>query len=336
LSSVSIIVPCRNEALHIDAFCESLRAQQLDACQIVDVIVADGMSNDGTRERLADWQSLWKSLRVIDNHRHIVSAGLNLAIARARGEFVIRMDVHTMYDPTYVSECVRVLRETGANCVGGAWRPLEESGLQQAIALAFKSPFGSGGALSRRADYSGPVDTVYLGAWRRDELVRLGGFDESLVRNQDDELNLRIARSGGVIWQSSRIRSSYAPRASLRALFFQFYQYGYWKVAVIAKHGWPASPRHLAPFGLVAAVALLGLMSPLAYPARIGVSLLIMVYVSAVLVAAWAAGEPRTVLNVARALICMHWGYGVGFARGLIDFLLFRRPPSETNTRLTR
>src|SRR5262249_25260654 len=119
--------------------------------------------------------------------------------------------------------------------------------VSRAIAAAFRSPFSAGGANSHDPRHEGPVDSVYLGCWRRDVFSRVGLFDEELVRNQDDEWNLRLIRSGGTIWQSPRIRSWYRPRASLAALFQQYRQYGYWKVRVIQKHRRPASPRHLVP-----------------------------------------------------------------------------------------
>lgn len=337
---VSIVVPCRNERAHLDAFLEGVFAQVLPAGVAMEVLVADGASDDGTREQLAAWQARDARLQLIDNPQRIVSTGLNRAIAAATGEVVVRMDVHTTYAPDYVAECLRALRETGAACVGGAWRPVGSGFLQRAIALAFQSRFGSGGAASRRTDLDGEVDTVYLGAWRRDLLLQVGGFDEQLVRNQDDELALRIVRAGGRVWQSSRIRSAYAPRASFGALFRQFWQYGYWKVPVIRKHRLPASPRHLAPFGFLLALAGAAAAGFAWPPAWALGAALAAVYTGAALAAAAALArpwrEPRAWAGIAWAFACMHFGYGLGFARGLWDFALVRRAPGAAATRLTR
>src|SRR5262249_19053843 len=141
-------------------------------------------------------------VRLIKNSGRIVSTGLNAAIRAARGEIIIRMDAHTEYAQDYVTNCVRVLRETGAQNVGGPWRAEGRTYLQRAIALAFNSPFSSGGARSHSVEYEGTVDTVYLGCWWKANLLDLGGFDEALVRNQDDELNLRLTRSGGKVYQT--------------------------------------------------------------------------------------------------------------------------------------
>ena len=200
--------------------------------------------------------------------------------------------------------------------------------------------WGRGGAASRRVTYSGPVDTVYLGAWRRDALLRLGGFDEALVRNQDDELSLRIVRGGGVVWQSATIRSSYAPRASFTALYRQFYQYGYWKVPVIRKHRMPASPRHLAPFALVSAVGALALLAIGWQPARLACGAVSALYAAVALanavVVAHAPHRWRDTCGIAWACACMHIGYGIGFGHALVEVVLLRRAPGAAATRLTR
>lgn len=338
---ISIIVPCRNEAPHIDAFLESAFAQQLPSpSDELEIVVADGMSDDGTRQHLKGWAARRPLLVVIDNPKRITSAALNLAIRQASGEIVVRMDVHTVYAPDYVAGCVEALRRTGATCVGGAWKPVGSGWPQAAIAAAFESRFGSGGAASRQAGYDGPVDTVYLGAWRREDLLSFGGFDESLVRNQDDELNLRINRAGGVVWQSGNIRSSYAPRASFKALFRQFYQYGYWKVAVIRKHRLPASPRHLVPFAFVTAVTVLAVAGLAWTPAWIALAVLSALYVAAALAGAASSSEslrtPRGVLGYVFACLCMHAGYGIGFAQGIVDLVVLRRGPQDAMSRLTR
>ena len=337
---VSVIVPCRNEAAHIDAFLDSALAQRLAPGWQLQVVVADGASDDGTRARLDARALADARLAVIDNPERITSAALNRAIERAEGDCIVRMDVHTVYADDYVAACVATLQRTGATCVGGAWRPVGTEGRQQMIARAFESRFGSGGAASRRPDLEGEVDTVYLGAWQRAALVQLGGFDPALVRNQDDELALRIVRGGGRVWQSATIRSWYTPRGSFAALFRQFWQYGYWKVAVIRKHRLPASPRHLVPFAFVAVLALLAAASLAWAPARPLLGALLAVYASAALGSAallarpWR--EPLQWAGIAWACACMHAGYGLGFARGLWDFTVARRTPGSAATRLTR
>ena len=328
---VSVIVPCRNEAAFIDAFVAGVLAQRLPAGTELELVVADGASDDGTRARLDAAAARDARVRVVDNPERITPVALNRAIAASRSEVIVRMDVHTTYAPDYVAMCAQVLAETGASCVGGAWRPMGEG----AIAHAFRSRFGSGGAASRREAHSGPVDTVYLGAWRRETLLALGGFDEALVRNQDDELNLRILRGGGRVWQDARIVSHYTPRESFAALWRQFHQYGYWKVAVIRKHRLPASVRHLVPFAFVATLALLALAAP--WSALAGWALL-------ALAGAYAATSllnglltaPRQAAGVALATACMQLGYGLGFARGLLDMAVLGRAPAATMTRLTR
>lgn len=340
MHTVSVIVPCRNEQAHIGSFCADLTRQKLPDDWALQVLIADGRSDDGTHELLQSLCAGDPRLQLIDNPQRIVSSGLNRAIDAACGDVIVRMDVHTAYASDYIAQCLAALQATGATCVGGPWRPVGNGWPQAAIALAFQSRLGSGGAASRRVDHSGPVDTVYLGAWRREDLLRLGGFDESLVRNQDDELNLRIVRSGGVVWQSAAIRSTYTPRGSFTALFRQFYQYGYWKVPVIRKHRLPASPRHLAPFAFVSCLVLLVVLAPwsmLAQWALMGVlSAYTLVALANASLLARAPHRLRDALGIACAIACMHLGYGLGFGRALVEVLLLRRMPGAAATRLTR
>lgn len=340
MKTVSVIVPCRNEAAHLDAFLDSALAQRLPPGWTLQLLVADGASDDGSAARLAARAAADPRVQRLDNPERIVSTALNRAIAAATGEVVVRMDVHTVYAEDYVAQCVAALERTGATCVGGAWRPVAPGGVAGMIARAFESRFGSGGAASRRPDLEGEVDTVYLGAWRRDDLVRLGGFDEALVRNQDDELALRIVRGGGRVWQSAAIRSRYTPRASFAALFRQFWQYGYWKVAVIRKHRLPASPRHLVPFAFVATLTVLAAAGLAWRPAWTALAAVALVYAAAALAAAAAVArpwrEPLAWAGIAAATTTMHLGYGLGFARGLWDFVVRRRGPAAAATRLTR
>ena len=313
---VSVIVPVRREMPAIERFLASLAAQDVADLEW-EAIVADGMSDDGTRDVLARWARAWPKLTVVDNPRGYAASGLNAAVRAARGDILIRMDAHSEYAPDYVRQCVAVLEETGADNVGGPARTRATGWLARAVAAAYHSRFGSGGAKFHDTEYEGPVDTVPYGCWRRATLERAGLFDESLVRNQDDELNLRIIRGGGRVWQSPRIRSWYQPRGSLRALFAQYFQYGFWKVAVIRKHRRPASWRHLVPGLCVLSGAGLTIASffwrwPL---------IILGVYCAASLVASVAAARRHgwDLLPALPAVFATyHFAYGLGFLVGLV------------------
>lgn len=253
---VSVIVPCRNEIRDIRAFLDSVLCQELGQIEM-EVLIADGMSDDGTRQVLAEFESRFASLRILDNPEQIASTGLNRAIREAKGEIILRMDAHTLYAPDYIRSCVEVLHETNADNVGGPALTRADGYMAQAIAHAFHTPFASGGAKFRDPRYEGPAETVVYGCWRKSTLERIGMFDEDLVRSQDYELNVRIISSGGILWQSPKIISWYRPRTSLPSLFKQYFQYGFWKVAVIRKHPGLASKRNLVPGACLLAAAVL-------------------------------------------------------------------------------
>ena len=337
---ISIISPCRNERDYIAGFVASLLAQERpESCQL-EVLIADGISDDGTREILDALAARHPTLTVVSNPGRIVSKALNAAIRAASGDVIVRMDAHTTYARDYVRACVETLERTGADNVGGPWRAAGEGYLQQAIALVSHSPFASGGGRSHALDYEGEVDTVYLGCWRKEIFERVGLFDEELVRNQDDELNLRIVRSGGRVWQSPAIRSSYAPRSSLANLFSQYKQYGYWKVRVIQKHTLPASLRHVVPGAFVFGLLALAALSLAWSPARALLALVLAAYAAANLVASVhtcvAAGTFRYLPVIPIVFAAYHVGYGYGFLRGVVDFLVLRRGSGAAFTAITR
>lgn len=327
MKRVSVIVPCRNEAAHIEAFCRSVAAQQLPAGWALQVVVADGGSGDGTRAALDACCATDARFVVIANPGRIVSTGLNLALARADGEVIVRMDVHTRYADDYIAQCIAALLATGADNVGGPWHAQADAqapAMAQAIAAAFQSRWVAGGAASRRLDWSGWVDTVYLGCWPRASFERFGGFDEALVRNQDDEHNLRIRRGGGRVWQSAAIRSSYRPRASLAQAFRQYLQYGYWKPFVMRKHGQAASLRQLVPglfvagAGLLTLPALFGHAGPLT--AWLGLYALAVVALTAAVAVERRPGA-AALLRVPAVVAAYHLGYGLGSLWGWFDVL---------------
>jgi succinoglycan biosynthesis protein ExoA len=338
LPEISIIVPCRNEVHHIEMCLRSLLTQERPAGGF-EAIIADGMSDDGTRNVLEGLAKRYRELRIIDNPGRIVSTALNAAISVARGRVVIRMDAHTEYASDYISQCLSVLEETGADAVGGPWIARGASCVERAIAAVFQSPFCVGGARGHDANYEGVIDTVYLGCWRREVFDRLGLFDEELVRNQDDEFSLRLIRSGGRIWQSPRIKSWYTPRGSLKALFRQYAQYGYWKVRVIQKHRLPASPRHLVPAVFVASLIVALTAAPWSSVAKWCAAGLAGAYTASALLASAhtaARSEWKLFPLMPMAFACYHFGYGWGFIRGVWDLVILRRRPHLLYTALTR
>jgi succinoglycan biosynthesis protein ExoA len=336
--AVSIVVPCRNERDQIEITLQSILAQEPSPGGF-EVIVADGMSDDGTRSILSKLAKKDFRIRIVDNTGGIVSTGLNSAIRSARGRTIIRMDAHTSYATDYVRRCAEVLRETAADNVGGPWVAQGKGRIGKAISAAFQSAFATGGARGHDPNYSGPVDTVYLGCWPREVFDRIGMFDEELVRNQDDEFNLRLSRSGGKIWQSTRIRSWYHPRQTLRQLFRQYVQYGYWKARVLQKHRLPASVRHLIPASFIFMLVLLPLLS-LFWPAALWAWLALLGLYTAAnisLSALTAAAHGWNLFPLLPAVFAtFHFAYGWGFLRGFADFIIFRRKPVQSYTALTR
>jgi glycosyltransferase involved in cell wall biosynthesis len=326
MKQVSVIVPCRNERRYIEGFCAGVLRQQLAPGWQLQLVIADGQSDDGTRELLQHIAAAEPRVLWIDNPARIVSTGLNAALSRASGEAIVRMDVHTEYADDYVAQCLAVQAETGADNVGGPWRaePDARAGaMQQAVAAAFQSRWVAGGALSRDLGYNGWVDTVYLGSWPRASFERFGGFDEQLVRNQDDEHNLRIVKGGGRVWQSSRIRSVYRPRATLSQVFRQYLQYGYWKPFVMKKHGQAASLRHLVPGIFVALLVVLALLAGMAaWPVLALAGLYVLGILAMTLAVAHAQALPwRVLLRVPAVIAAYHVGYGMGSLIGWWDAL---------------
>ena len=359
--TISVIVPCRNERDHIDVFCASVLEQRIPEGWDLEVLIADGRSDDGTRERLSHWVQQDPRFALIDNPGRIVSTGLNRCIERARGSFIVRLDVHTVYAHDYIEQCLKAWQRTGADNVGGPWRAMGKPGqkVQQAIAAAFQSKWVSGGALSRDLNYEGEADTVYLGAWPRQTFERFGGFDENLVRNQDDEHNLRIHKGGGRIWQSALIRSTYQPRASVGDVFRQYRQYGYWKPFVMKKHGQAAALRHLVPGLFVASlIGLLVLMlgfggltliassaSTLKWVSAwgtlvcsLGLMALCLTYGLAVLLVSLSISRElggRLLGQLPDVIAAYHFGYGLGSIRDWLD-VWGRGRPNPSFGRLTR
>ena len=243
---ISIIVPVRNEIDYIRDSLESILNQ--DTNDEYEILIVDGMSTDGTREVIKEYQSKFSIIHLLDNPETIVPTGFNRALSISKGSIIIRIDGHVVIRPNYISQCLKVLKNSGADCVGGPIINSAKGLVGKSINIAQSSKFGVGGVSFREKIKKGKyVDTLAFGAYKRDVFKNIGGYDQELIRNQDDEFNFRLIQSGGRIWLDPSIQSLYYPRTSLSKLFKQYYQYGFFKIRVIQKRKGLASFRHVIP-----------------------------------------------------------------------------------------
>lgn len=300
--TVSIIIPALDAADTLPDALQSIARQSYP--NIVDVVVAAG--DDNTADAVGGRAA------VIRNPSQKTSTALNLAIAESTGKVVVRCDAHARLPPDYVSDAVETLQRTGADVVGGMQVPVGHTVWERAIASAMSSTLGAGDARYRTDGEEGPVETVYLGVFRREAIERVGGFDDDFIRNQDYELNHRIIESGGIVWFTPALRVEYKPRSSLAALARQYFEYGRAKRQFSVKHPGSLRWRQMAPPLLV-----VGLGAALLASLRWSIALLVvLLYGGSMLVAGWAS-EARS-WRTALALMTMHLSWGSGFLFGTL------------------
>jgi succinoglycan biosynthesis protein ExoA len=308
--TVSVVVPARDAAAPVVTALASIRDQ--DYPDIVDVTLA--AYDEATRDAATGVDGI--DVAVVPNPAGTTPAALNLAIAAGRGEVVVRCDAHAALPPGYISRAVETLVTTGAANVGGRQVPTGRTWFERAVAAAMTSPLGAGDARYRIGGDPGPVDTVYLGVFLRSSLEEVGGFDETLERNQDYELNWRLRQNGHVVWFDPALAVEYRPRATLGAVWSQYHQYGRWKREVVRRHPGSLRMRQLAAPALVAGLA----VSTALAPRRPLAAALPGAYVAATLgagVSAAVRSRDWAGLGVPPALWAMHLAWGSGFARGV-------------------
>jgi succinoglycan biosynthesis protein ExoA len=330
---VSIIVPCYNEQATIRFLLDAILAQTYPR-EHMEVVLADGLSQDQTRAIAAVFQQENPDLplHVVDNRQRSIPSGLNLAIREARGEVIIRLDAHSVPIPEYVERCVGALADRRGANVGGVWeiRPGGTGWVPESIALAAAHPLGVGDALYRLAPAPGSVDTVPFGAFRRELIDEIGGFDETLLSNEDYEFNARVRRAGGRVWLDPQIRSIYFARASLLSLAKQYWRYGFWKLRMLLRYPDTLRWRQALPPLFVLSLLGLAILSYWKTGARMALAAELLIYVAVLaaagLVAAVRGRKPLLAVGLAAAIATMHLAWGSGFLWSLASSPLEAKP----------
>ncbi|UCC98175.1 MAG: glycosyltransferase family 2 protein [Phycisphaerales bacterium] len=334
---VSIIMPIRNEADFIERAITSISENDYPS-EKMEILIVDGMSDDGTREIVEKLSQADRRIRILDNPKRIVPTAMNIGLKAARGDFFTRIDGHAEVPKDFIVKSIRCLREhPDAWIAGGHINTVADSYTGRAIASAMCSPFGVGNSRFRLGDYEGWVDTLAFGTHHKWVVDRVGCFDEELVRNQDDEFNLRVILAGGKIWMSKTIQSTYFSRASLRGLWRQYFQYGFWRIRTLQKHRRPASIRQLIPLIFVSSLLFLGLAGLFWRPSRVLFAVEVILYVVGLVIGALDVGR-RSGWQYAPAapliFALLHFGYGLGCLWGAVRFSALAgrgaRTPEET------
>jgi GT2 family glycosyltransferase len=336
--SLSVVIPCYEEAAYILSTLAALRTCAGERTDI-ELLVVDGGSTDATRDLVRPVTGEDARVQLLCHSRRHTAVSLNLGIQAARGRYVAILGAHARVDAGWIDAVIEALtRHPDAWGVGGVLDTVAEGRTGAAISIAQSSPIGVGNCRFRTGGQPGYVDTVVFGAYRREVFQRVGGFDEELVRNQDDEFNIRILAAGGRLYFDPRIRCRYYARSSLGRLWRQYYQYGFWKVRVRQKVGRLGSWRHYVPAAFIAGGAL-SLAGALAVAGGWRVLLSYLALYSLALVGGSLLVVRRRidlVPPVGLAAAVMHIAYGLGFWEGIARWVVLRRADGAHHRALTR
>jgi glycosyltransferase involved in cell wall biosynthesis len=327
LPTISVIIPTRNEEKYIASCLDSILNNDYPQ-EKIEIIISDGLSDDGTRKILEEYQEKYPKIIVLENINKTVPYALNLAIEKASGEYIVRVDAHAHYPRDYLLKLVESSIRLNADNVGGMFDtvPINQKSETIAVANVMSSWFGVGNSL-HRIGAKEPVraDTVPYGCYHRDVFSRIGLFDTDLARNQDDELNARLTNAGGVIYFLPEIKITYYARDTIRKMGKMFYQYGYYKPLVSKKIGRPTSLRQLVPTAfvtLLVAPLILSIFVSEFYLISLSVFIIYMLINMAVSIVLSRKIGVKCFPYLVIGFLAAHLSYGVGYIRGIIDHIL--------------
>jgi succinoglycan biosynthesis protein ExoA len=322
---VSIIVPCYNEEETIQLLLDALLRQSYPAAQM-EVVIADAKSEDCTRARITEFADSHPEFKIIivDNLARTIPAGVNAAAKAAAGNYLVRMDAHSVPDREYVANCIRLLKDGIADNVGGVWEicPGEDTCIARAIAAAAAHPLGAGDALYRIAKKAAYVETVPFGAFSKATFEKVGRFDESLLSNEDYEFNTRIHLNGGKVWLDPQIHSKYFARKNLPQLARQYWRYGFWKYKMLKRYPDSLRWRQAIPPVFTFFILLLALLSIFSGFARIILATGLGFYFAVLLLFSSIESFKRKstcYLLMVFPILTMHFSWGGGFLASISD-----------------
>jgi succinoglycan biosynthesis protein ExoA len=322
---VSVIVPCLNEQATIQQLLEAVYGQSYPITEI-EVIVADGLSTDHTRDVIRDFQAYHPglSIRIIDNIKRAIPSGLNRAIEAAQGNYIVRMDAHSIPDRNYIKNCINGLDKGLGDNIGGIWKiqPGATTWIAKAIAVAAAHPLAVGDALYRIGGTAQEVDTVPFGAFQRGLIDKIGMFDETLLTNEDYEFNTRVRQFGGKVWLDPSIQSVYYARSSLKELSQQYWRYGYWKAQMLSRYPKTLRWRQFLPPLFVLTLISLLLLSLVWYLARLLLAIIVLLYTIVIFIVGIQMSlrhkDIAMSIGVPLAIATIHLSWGTALLWGLV------------------
>ncbi len=323
---ISVIIPCRNEEKYISPCLNSL-LQQKNLNGSFEIIVVDGMSNDDTRDILNRLSNDNEKISVLLNEQKYTPFALNMGIKNSKGRYIVIMGAHSVYDKYYLASCLKLFEQhPEVSCVGGPIKSIGMNNIGRAIATAMSHPIGVGNAKHRFPDYEGYAEMACFPMFKREVFKEIGLYDESLIKNQDDEFCFRLRQNNKYIYISPRVQSEYVVRSSFSSLFMQYYLYGYYRVAVIRKYKIPISYRQIVPpsffitiFALLVLAIVLG---------RIWIGLLVpIIYIISIVFVAIISKKikPGLKLFFIYSVFILHISYSAGFLRAIYETFIIRK-----------
>ncbi len=335
---LSVIIPCRNEVNFIEECIEAIYSNDLPLTCELNVIIVDGLSDDGTRDKIKTLSNRFPNLFLVDNTLQLTPYAFNLGIHYIKADYYQIVGARQILTPNYLSKSLSVFSEKpDVWCVGGLVNNVYVNQVGEVISKAMSTTFGMGLGTFRTLQESNYTDTFGTPMYPSWVFDKIGYFDEELIRNQDDDYNFRVIKAGGKIWFESSISLKYYVRGNYSGLYKQFYQYGYWKVYVNKKHGEVTTLRQLVPPLFVLYIFTLPLLSFLDLNIAKIFSIGLLLYFG---LAFWFTLKKlksiKEFFGIFKTFPILHFSYGLGYLQGIIHFLILMKKPSNKQKSLSR